>query len=74
MKKLIVLALALLSMNSMAALNEYTGSNNGAACIVKLDLSKRYVEMAICLWLLEKRKKWEVILFSKAESVLQKKK
>ncbi len=57
MKKLIVLALALLSMNSMAALNEYTGSNNGAACIVKLDLSKRYVEMANMSLVARKEKK-----------------
>jgi hypothetical protein len=45
-KKLIVIALALVSMNSMAALNEYTGSNNGAACIVKIDLSEHIIEMA----------------------------
>jgi hypothetical protein len=45
-KKLVVIVLALLSVNSMAALSEYTGSDNGAACTVKVDLTKRFVEMA----------------------------
>ncbi|MDD4976916.1 MAG: hypothetical protein PHY93_21365 [Bacteriovorax sp.] len=45
MKKLLLVFLATLSLQSMAATSEYTGSNNGAACSVRVDLSQDYVSM-----------------------------
>jgi hypothetical protein len=56
-KKLILITFSLLSLNSMAALNEFIGSDNGAACTVKVDLSKNTVEMANISFKARKEKK-----------------
>ena len=46
MKKLVLIAFSFLSLSAFASISEYVGSDAGAACTVRVDLSKSLVEMA----------------------------